>query len=261
LIRTASAPHRCASNHRGLWDLYLRARRREHRDLLVEGYLPLVRVEAVRVAARLPRTVDPDDLMSAGCYGLLQSIEHFDPARGVRFETFSRARIRGAMLDELRTQDILSRDARDRSDRIAEARRRLTQELGRDPAPSEIAALLGLSAREIDLLSSEPSKAPVLSIEGALREDEPSYSSFNWIEEQLVDSRLDPPALAHQKDLLLLIQECLTGDERRIVVYHYRDGMTMRRIGRRLGVSESRISQIHSRLLHRLQRRIAAAEG
>lgn len=238
-----------------LWSKFLRTRWKKHRNRLVEVYLPLVRAVAEQVAARLPRTVDPEDLMSAGVFGLLQSVENYDPGRGTKFETFCRMRIRGSMIDELRNQDLLSRDARGRANQVADVWHSLLQELGREPNASEIAAEVGLPVRKVEDVLQKTAHQTMISLDATTREGS-SPDELTTVSEDLVDADLEPSEAAHQKDLLRLIERCLSRGERDILMLRYRDGLTMRGIGRLLGLSESRVCQLHSRLLSRLQRRL-----
>ncbi len=240
-----------------LWSKFLRTRWKKHRNLLIEVYLPLVRSVAEQVAGRLPRSIDPEDLMSAGVFGLLQSVENFDPDRGTKFETFCRMRIRGAMLDELRSQDLLSRDARGRANRVSEASHRLFQQLGREPNSFELAEEVGLHVRDIDEILRKTATQTMISLDAAAR-DGSTLDDMASVSEDLVDADLEPLEVAQQKDLLLLIDQCLNEAERQIVTLRYRDGMTMRGIGRVLALSESRVCQLHSRLLNRLHRKLGA---
>lgn len=242
----------------GLWRRFLVTRRRRWRNELAESYLPLVRLLAEEVAARVPRSVDPDDLISVGVFGLLQAIEAFDPRRNVKFQTFCRTRIRGAMLDELRSHDLLSRDARDRAREVALARTRLRQELGREPTHHELAQRVRLAPHAVERILAKAATRTVLSLDlatGAVGDDddEPLFLS-----DDLVDEGGEPHEAAQKNDLLALIDLTLSDVERKVVQLRYGDGMTMRSIGRRLGVSESRVCQVHSRLLLKLHRRLAS---
>jgi RNA polymerase sigma factor for flagellar operon FliA len=238
-----------------LWRRFLRRRRRRFRNELAEAYLPLVRRVAEDVAARVPRSVDPEDLFSVGVFGLIQSIESFDAARGVRFETFCRRRIRGAMIDELRGHDGLSRAARDRVRAVALARGRLRQELGREPNHHELAQHVRLRPSEIERILARASRT-VLSLDRANGEASGSEQALN-LADDLVDDRAEPPETALRNELLRLIDGTLSKEERDLLRMRYVDGLTMRKIGRRMGLSESRICQIHGRLLLKLHRRLA----
>ncbi len=239
-----------------LWSKFLRGRRRRFRNELAVAYLPIVRRVAEEIAARVPRSVDAEDLFSVGVFGLIQSIEGFDPRRNVRFETFCRVRIRGAMIDELRSHDRLSRDARDRARTVTFARGRLRQELGREPTHHELSQRVRLRPNDVERILARAATRNVLSLDlsnGAeTGEEEPLQ-----LADDLVDDRIEPSEAAVRNDLLRQIDGSLSAPEREVVRLRYADGLTMRAIGRRLGLCESRVCQIHSRLLLRLHRRLA----
>jgi RNA polymerase sigma factor FliA len=248
------ADHELRETH---WSRFLATRRRRWRNLLAESYLPLVELLADEVAARVPRTVDPDDLISVGVFGLLQSIEAYDPQRNVKFETFCKVRIRGAMLDELRSADSLSRDTRGRARALTGARSRLRQQLCREPTHHELAQSVELKPQAIERIFSAIATRTVLSLDADAAEPSDDDTPLQ-LGADLVDPLAEPPEEAQRNDLLRLIDGALSASERKLVRLRYGDGLTMRKIGRRLGVSESRVCQLHSRLLLRLHRRLAA---
>ncbi len=239
-----------------LWKRFLDTRRRRLRNELAESYLPLVRILAEEVVARVPRSVDPDDLISVGVFGLLQAIEGFDPARNVKFGTFCRVRIRGAMLDELRSNDRLSRDARERARAVVGARTRLRQELGREPTHHELSQRLSMAPQAIERIMAVAATRNVLSLDLATGDDSDGDEP-QLLGDDLVDEQGAPHEAAQRNDLLRLIDDTLSDVERDLVRMRYGEGLTMRKIGRRLGVSESRVCQLHSRLLLRLHRKLA----
>jgi RNA polymerase sigma factor for flagellar operon FliA len=241
-----------------LWRRFLRTRRRSYRNELALSYVPLVRVVADEIASRVPRSVDADDLASVGIFGLLQAIEGFDPRRGVKFETFCRMRIRGAMIDELRTHDRLPRDARQRARDVHGARFDLRQELGREPNHHELAQRTRLTTAELERILARVATRHVLSLDVAITEVVDDDETL-LLGDDLVDPELpEPSELALKKDLLGSISDALTKVERDLIRLRYREGLTMRKIGRRLKLSESRVCQLHTRLLLRLHRRFAA---
>src|SRR6201987_2734746 len=138
-----------------VWQTYTTERSNELRNRLVERYLPLVKYNAERIWSRLPDGVELDDLISAGVFGLMDAIDAFDLERGVKFETYCVPRIRGAMLDELRTMDWVPRLVRSKASRLEEARKSLEAALGRPPRPDEMASRLGMSLEEFDKLAGD----------------------------------------------------------------------------------------------------------
>lgn len=239
-----------------LWRRFLTSRRKRWRNELAESYLPLVELLADEVAARVPRSVDPDDLISVGVFGLLQSIDAYDPGRNVKFETFCKVRIRGAMLDELRSADRLSRDARLRARTVVGARSRLRQELGREPTHHELAQKVALAPQVVERILAVAATRNMLSLDVVAGEGHEDESELQFAAD-LVDPLGEPHEEVQRNDLLRLIDDSLSATERQLVRMRYGDGLTMRKIGRRLGVSESRVCQLHSRLLLRLHRRLA----
>lgn len=241
-----------------LWRKFLRNRRRRDRNLLAESYLPIVRGVAEQVSARVPRSIDPEDLFAVGAFGLIQSIESYDPRRGAKFETFCRKRVRGAMMDELRSHDRLSRDARDRARVVLTARVALRQELGREPTHHELTQRVRLSSGEVERALATAATRNVLSLDARNGEFAEDNEPLLLADDLVDDEHLQPPEAAQRNDLLRLIEGSLSSAERNLVRLRYGDGLTMRRIGRRLGLSESRVCQLHSRLLLKLHRRLAA---
>jgi RNA polymerase sigma factor for flagellar operon FliA len=255
--RPLTAPGR-ESPREELWRKFLRTRRRQHRNALAVTYVPMVRMVADEIAVRVPKSIDAEDLVSVGVFGLLQAIEGFDPARNVKFETFCRMRIRGAMIDELRTHDRLSREARQRARDVFGARFDLRQELGREPNHHELAERARLSTAELERILARVATRQTLSLDVAISEVVDDDEML-LLGDDLVDHELPEPAEAALKnDLLGSIAGSLTKAERLLIRLRYRDGLTMRKIGRRLGLSESRVCQLHTRLLLRLHRRFAA---
>ena len=241
-----------------LWRKFLRTRRRQHRNDLAVAYVPLVRMVADEIASRVPKSIDAEDLVSVGVFGLLQAIEGFDPARNVKFETFCRMRIRGAMIDELRTHDRLSREARQRARDVFGARFDLRQELGREPNHHELVERAQLTTAELEHILARVATRQTLSLDVAISEVVDDDETL-LLGDDLVDHELPEPSEAALKnDLLGSIAGSLTKAERDLIRLRYRDGLTMRKIGRRLGLSESRVCQLHTRLLLRLHRRFAA---
>src|SRR5437588_8547147 len=135
---------------RQVWKNYKQAPSKRLRDMITEFYLPIVRFNAERIRAKLPSEVELDDLISAGVFGLMDAIESFDLGRGVKFETYCVPRIRGAMLDELRTMDWVPRLVRSKASKMEEARKSLEASLGRPPRPNEMADKLGVTAEEFN---------------------------------------------------------------------------------------------------------------
>lgn len=225
------------------------------RNRLVEHYLGLVRFAAERLAAKLPDEVDVDDLMSAGIFGLVDALDAFDLSRGVKFETYCAPRIRGAILDELRSMDWVPRLVRHRAARLEETRRALEVELGRVPTEDEIARRLGLSRSQFDKLIRDAQAVSLVSLSQKLGEDDANRDLSEL--DVLPDERgADPLIEAQKADLKELIRSGLSRAERLILVLYYFEQMTMKEIGATLDLSESRVSQMHSAIIERLRTQI-----
>lgn len=237
-----------------LWARYRRTRRRELRDLLIETHLPMVEVEARRLARRLPPHVESDDLVSAGTLGLVRAIEQFDPKRGVHFEAYGRKRVIGAMLDELRRQDWIPREARDRAERLSRTSQALRDAMEREPTDHELAAALGTTTGALRTLRREAAFSSWLPLhEGSAADFDDDDRSFGY---EPIDGFPLPPDVVYQDELLGMVEGALSRRERDIVRSYYHDDQTMERIGRHLRISESRVCQMHNRILDRLKRRL-----
>jgi RNA polymerase sigma factor for flagellar operon FliA len=222
------------------------------RNRLIERYLPLVRYNAERVWAKLPDGVDLQDLISAGVFGLMDAIEAFDMGRGVKFETYCVPRIRGAMLDELRTMDWVPRLVRSKASKLEAARKQAEAELGRPPADKEVAAKLQIPMEEYDKMKSEALAVGLVSLNKKWYETD-SYKDVREID-ILEDSKGEDPTCGIQKrDLMKLVTKGLNRNERLIIILYYYEELTMKEIGSTLGLSESRVSQMHSSIVARLK--------
>jgi len=235
-----------------LWERYRAGPNDELRNLLVESYQGLVRDVVRRLASRLPRTVDTGDLEIAGNVGLMSAVESFDPSRGVRFESYCELRVRGALLDELRSQDWLPRPWRHRIERHKRAVERLRSEQAREPTEEDVASELEMTLVEYrQLFGRGLPGAPTGSMPGGESGDEEAHSL-----DVVADPNGDAPDEKLTRDeLLQLVAQKLTEQEYRIVYLKYWEELPMREIGQLEGLSESRVCKIHARLLERLKDR------
>ncbi len=222
------------------------------RNTLIERFLPLVRYNAERVWSKLPDGVDLNDLISAGVFGLIDAIEAFDLERGVKFETYCVPRIRGAMLDELRTMDWVPRLVRSKASKLEAARKEAEAELGRPPADAEIAKKLAIPVEEFEKMKSEASAVNLVSLNKKWYETD-SYKDVREID-IIEDTKGEDPTFSIQKrDLMRLVTKGLNRNERLIIILYYYEELTMKEIGSTLGLSESRVSQMHSSIVNRLK--------
>ncbi len=226
------------------------------RNQLVEHYLPLVKYNAERIWARLPDGVDLDDLISAGVFGLMDAIDAFDLNRGVKFETYCVPRIRGAMLDELRTMDWVPRLVRSKASKMEETRKTLEASLGRPPRPEEMAERLGVSIEEFNKMLGDATAVSQVSLNKKWYETD-SYKDVREIDILEDKKAEDPTHRLQNRDLMRLVTRGLNRNERLIIILYYYEDMTMKEIGATLDLSESRVSQMHSSIVARLQAQLS----
>jgi RNA polymerase sigma factor for flagellar operon FliA len=234
------------------WKQYARTRSEETRNKLVEHYLDVVRYTAERLYAKLPNEVDLDDLISAGTFGLVDAINAFDLSRGVKFQTYCAQRIRGAILDELRSMDWVPRLVRSRAHKLDAARSQLEVALGRKPTERELAKKMRVSLREFRKLQRDARAVGLVSLSRKWFQTD-SNRDVREID-VLEDKRSEDPFRHFQrKDVKEWVTRGLSRAERLIIILYYFEDMTMREIGETLALSESRVSQMHSAILERLK--------
>ncbi len=225
----------------------------EHlRNVLMERHLPLVKYIAERLLQTLPKSIELDDLVSAGLFGLMDAIRGFDPDRGIKFKTYCTTRIRGSILDQLRSQDWVPRLVRLKAGKIDKALQRLTGEYGREPTHAELASRLEMNHAELTReMNSASAKAMYsLSEKWEDHDDESSMEKVDVLEDKRA---VDPIGELNRRDLMLYITRSLTHKERFIIEQYYQVGHTMREIGEMLSLTESRVCQIHSNVMCRLK--------
>ncbi len=238
--------------HEALWTEYKNNYTEELRNYIVEKFLHLVRYNAERIYQRLPDEVDLEDLMSAGLFGLMDAIDAYDLGRGVKFETYCAPRIRGAILDELRSMDWVPRLVRHRTAKVEQARQRIEMELGRKATDDEIAASLEIDDEEFTKYKRDSSAVAVTSITRKCFQSDGSRE-LREIDVIKDETQVTPVKVIQRQDLKELMTKGLTRAERLIVILYYYEGMTMKEIGTTLDLSESRVSQMHSSILARLK--------
>lgn len=224
---------------------------------LVVKLLPLVKRVALQLRGRLPAHIELDDLVGEGTIGLIDAVRKFDPARGVTIESYARYRIRGAILDSLRDQDHASRDMRKRIKKIESTCWELERQLGRPAGDCEMAQAMGLSLAEWHERLGELQR---LGFEGPGCRIAPEPGRRVKENDLPAGTEDNPFALCYrreQRDFLSRALACLTERERSIMTFYYKDSLTMKQIGSRLGIDESRVSQLHSGALARLRSGVA----
>jgi len=242
-----------------LWDEYIQTRSKQAKDKLLVEYAGLVRYTAGRVAINLPASVELGDLMGAGIMGLIKAVEAFDPTRGFKFETFATHKIRGAILDELRSLDWVPRSVRQKSKSLQGAYADLELKLGRMPYDDEVADHLGLSQKDFEDLLLDVAPTTILSLEEALPNrsaEGKSLTLIDTIEDPNETNPLKELGYQEVKRILMETIEQLPEKEKLVIaLYHYEE-LTLREIGEVLNLTESRVSQIHSKAMLKLKARL-----
>jgi len=212
----------------------------------------LVKYTAERLYSKLPDKIELDDLISAGIFGLMDAIDAFDPERGVKFETYCSPRIRGSILDELRSMDWVPRLVRARAHQLSKATQSLEAYLGRAPTEKETADKLDMDMEEFGKLQRDANAVSLVSLNTKYNEGEgdKDIREIDIIKDHKSE---DPLIEAQKRDLKNLLTKGLTRAERLIIVLYYYEEMTMKEIGATLDLSESRVSQMHSSILARLK--------
>jgi RNA polymerase sigma factor FliA len=243
-----------------IWRTFKRTRDENLRNTLIEHHMPLVRSIAERVLQTLPKSIDVDDLSSAGTFGLMDAINGFDLTRGIKFKTYCTTRIRGSILDELRSQDWVPRLVRLKAHRLDRAIRQLEGELGRAPNQHEIARALGISLEELQAHEAEADAKTIFSLSEKW-DDGDEDKDMEKVEILADRKSVDPVETIQQGDALEMITSSLTKKERLIILMYYYEGLTMREIGEIMELTESRVCQIHSNVMARLKAQLERVQG
>jgi RNA polymerase sigma factor for flagellar operon FliA len=239
--------------------LFVRYKKRpndELRNELVVLYLPLVKYNAERIKAHLPVSVELDDLMSAGVFGLMDAIEAFDLSRGVKFETYCVPRVRGAMLDELRKTDWVPRLVRSRASRLNEVMKSLEARLGRQPNESELARKMQISVPELEKMIFDTNAVNLISLSKKWYETD-SFKDVREVDILEDEKGEDPTERMQKADFMRVVTKGLNRNERLLILLYYYEDLTMKKVGATLNLSESRISQMHSDVIKRLATRLS----
>lgn len=245
------------------WRAYRRSKDPALRDQLVEADLALVKRAAARIASRLPRHLRLDDLYSAGLLGYLAAVEDYDPDRGVSFSAYAIHRVRGAIFDELRRLDWVPRGVRDRIRHTERAIDTLCQRLDRQPTDEEIAGELGV---DVEVYRSGLADGVTLvSLSAPAAPDGEGAALVDYVRDSQAADPLRALAEEERREILGRLVDTLPPRERQVLALYYHEELTMREVGTVLGVTESRVSQMHSSAVHRLavllrRRRLGASE-
>ncbi len=240
-----------------VWTEYKRSPEQSLRDQLITKYYPLVHHVAQRLARSLPSFVDVHDLASMGIFGLLDAIERFDPAMGVKFKTYAMNRIRGSILDELRSLDWVPRLVRIKHGKSEKARQALEREFCRKPTFHEMAAKLELSCNDYHKHVAGGLATAMISLsdEWTGQDDAQGNRKIDLLEDE--DTCGDPLRFAQLGSIRDVIADQLTDKERTIISLYYYEGLSMKEIAKVLGLTESRICQIHGKVVTRLREQLA----
>lgn len=234
--------------------------KREQKEELIKEYAPLIRFVAQKIAVRLPPNIDIDDLISAGAIGLMDAIDKWDPTRDNKFKTYAEFRIRGAILDELRSQDWIPRSVRDKSKALERTITALESELGRAPTDEEISGRLNMPIEEFHDLINQVRPVSLLSID-----DQPSFSDsdkksiVNLLEGAKSHNPFNQLNVKVVKDVVAKAIEDLPERQRLVLSLYYFEDLNLKEIGQVLRVTESRVSQLHAQAVLRLRAKLAAS--
>ena len=235
-----------------LWRTYAKTTDPALRNELMEMYLPVVQFIAERLLLTLPRSIDVDDLKSAGVFRLMDAIDGFDIDRGIKFKTYCSTRIRGAILDELRSQDWVPRLVRLRAHQLARTQAALEAMHGRLPTDAEMADELGVSVAEYLAMTEEARAHTVRSLSESW-DDGSGDQPVEKIDFLRDPGSADPADVLNQEDVMKAIIRSLNRREKEIILMYYRDGLTMKQIGSLMQLTESRVCQIHSNVMKKLK--------
>ena len=241
---------------RDLWRRYKTGGDEGARERLVVAYSPMVKFVAGRLGAGLPSHVEDADLISYGLVGLIGAIERFEPERGIKFETFAMTRIRGAIIDELRSLDWVPRSVRSRAREIEAAQAKLEHELQRAPTEAELASKLNMTEEELQSALLEIANSSVYALDELWTVSDSSGDQVSLLDTIADDSAADPQEALASTEVKDLLTEAIGGlpeREQLVVALYYYENLTLREIGEVLGVTESRVSQLHTKAVMRLK--------
>lgn len=235
-----------------LWETYLNDKTdKSARDMLIVQYIYLIRYVVGRVKVTLPATISIEDIAGYGVEGLINAIERYSPQKNTRFETYALIRIRGAILDRIRAQDFLPRSVRKKIKDIKSAQEHLKQEIGRMPTTQEVAEYIDMEPEKvIQLLSEDTTMTSLYDKKGS---NEDSVEIIDTIEDT---NKLNPQEQAEEKNVKQELEKALLRlpeRERVIMVLYYQENLTLKEIGETIGMSESRVCQLHAQAIMKLK--------
>ena len=245
----------------GLWLEFRRTQDKGIRDRLILTYAPLVKYVAGRLGSGLPAHVDEGDLVSYGLLGLISAIERYDPARDIKFETYAIARIKGAIIDELRALDWVPRSVRSRAREIERAIAELEAKLGTAPTDEQIAERIGITVDELGDSLTDISRSSIAALDElwSVSGEGDQVSLMDTIEDTTGPRPVEALDETEMREALAEAIARLPEREKLVVTLYYYEELTLREIGEVLGVTESRVSQLHTKAILRLKARLAGA--
>jgi RNA polymerase sigma factor for flagellar operon FliA len=244
-----------------LWSDYKTHASRDLRDRLIVHYSPLVKYVAGRVAVGLPQNIEQADLVSYGVFGLIDAIEKFDPSRAIKFETYAIARIKGAIIDELRSIDWVPRSVRAKARTVEQTYAKLEGQLLRAPTDAEVAAEMGVSESELHTIFNQISFVGLVALDEMLSGGERGESTT--LGDTIPDKGEGPTGAFEVEEMKQLLAAAINrlGDREKIVLtLYYYEGLTLAEIGQVLGVTESRVCQIHTKAVLQLRSKMTEPE-
>ena len=239
---------------RPVWEKYQRTKRKIYKNQLIETYFPLVRSVAERMLMTLPASVELDDLISMGTFGLLEALDRYDLERGVLFKTYCVNRIRGAILDELRAQDWVPRLVRYKANQVDRHGGRLQSRLGRNATIFEMAEELELEVADYQKMEKDSKPVSMLSLSDESPGDGADDGGSRMVDLVKDERGEDPLSSVHKRDLRVLATKTLNKKEQIVVTLYYFEQLSMKEIAKVLGLTESRVCQIHSKVIEKLRK-------
>ncbi len=242
-----------------IWEAYQKCPSAELREKLITEYAPLVKVVAGRLSMYLGYNVEYEDLVSYGIFGLIDAIDKFDPGKDVKFETYASLRIRGSILDQIRKMDWIPRTVRQKQRRLEDAVKAIEARTGRNATDEELAEELGVTGTELLEWQSQLKMTNIISLNEFVEQggepvmDARNNSQFAQPEESVAEEEL--------KKVLSETLELLTEKERRVILLYYYEELTLKEISNILEVSESRVSQLHTKALLKMRKRMGNYMG
>ena len=245
-----------------LWAHYKSTGDKSARDKLIVNYSPLVKYVAGRVSVGLPQNIEQADLVSYGIFGLMDAIDKFDTSRNIKFETYAIARIKGAIIDELRSIDWVPRSVRAKARTVEKAYAKLEAALGRTPSDAEVAAEMGIKEKELQTIFNQISFVGLVALDEVLGGSASGERESTTLGDTIPDKGEGPVAAFEVEEMKQILASAINrlGDREKIVLtLYYYEGLTLSEIGEVLGVTESRVCQIHTKAVLQLRSKMVGS--